>query len=229
MLNHITRALAQFTIPGTWGVVLKAIALTVLVFAGLFMGAQWSFGLIPEVTWSLWGMGFGWVNNVVAFIGGLGVIVALIFLLLPVSALVLGFFVEELANKVEERWYNGTGRLREPSIAEMISVLTRFFLSVIFLNILFLPFYFLPGFNVVIYLVLNGFLVGREFFEMVALRHKTPKEVKKLRRKNGFTIFLGGVVTTLALSIPVVNFVAPVFGAALMVHIYKELAANERH
>ena len=223
MPQHIARAIAQFGDVKTWGVILKAIALTVLLFVALFLGAQWGLGQIPEFGWS-------WVNNLVQIAAGLGLAVALVFLVIPVSAITLGFFVEELANRVEDRWYGGTGRLREPGIGEMVTVMARFFLSVILLNLLFLPFYFVPGINFAVFFGLNGILVGREYFEMVALRHVPPKEVKRLRRANGFTIFLAGVVTTLALSVPVVNFFAPVFGAALMVHVYKEIGAHgKRH
>ncbi len=219
MPSHIARALAQFADPGTWGTIFKAIALTVLVFAGLFAAAQWGLGYIPEFGWN-------WMNDTVRILTGISVAVALVFLLIPVSAIVLGFFVEELADKVEKRYYHGAGKLREPGIGEMLVVLTRFFASVVLLNLLVLPLYLIPGFNIAIYLGLNGTLVGREFFEMVALRHLPPKEVKRLRKANGFTIFLAGVVTTLALSIPVANFLAPVFGAALMVHVYRGVTAR---
>ena len=190
MPRHIARALAQFGDPGTWAVIFKAIALTVLVFAALFFGAQWGLGFIPEFGW-------GWLNDAVRILTGLGLLIALIFLLIPVSAIVLGFFVEELANKVETRWYGGTGKLRDPGITEIISVMARFFLSVIVLNLLALPFYLIPGFNIAIYLGLNGILVGREFFEMVALRHIPPREVKRLRRQAGFTIFLAALLQPL--------------------------------
>ncbi len=219
MPQHIARALAQFGDPGTWGVIFKAIVLTVLLFIALFWGAQWGLAQIPEFAW-------GWVNDAVRFLTSLGLAVGLVFLVIPVSAVALGFFVEELAARVEKRWYGGTGRLREPGIGEMLTVMARFFLSVIVLNLLFLPFYLVPGINIAIFYVLNGILVGREYFEMVSLRHLAPREVKKLRRANGFRIFLAGVVTTLALSVPVANFFAPVFGAALMVHVYKEVAGH---
>ena len=219
MPRHIARAIAQFADLGTWGVILKAIAVTVLLFVGLYWGAQWGLAQTPEFGWS-------WVNDAIRILTSLGLALGLIFLVIPVSAVALGFFVEELATKVENRWYGGTGRLREPGIGEMIVVMARFFLSVLLLNLLFLPFYFVPGINVAVFLVLNGILVGREYFEMVALRHLPPKEVKKLRRSNGFTVFLAGVTTTLALLIPVVNFLAPVFGAALMVHVYKEVTGH---
>jgi CysZ protein len=223
MPKNIARALAQFGDIGTWGVIAKAVAVTVLLFVALFWGAQWGLAQVPEFGWN-------WVNDAVRFLASIGLAVGLVILVIPVSAVALGFFVEELASRVETKWYGGTGRLREPGIGEMVTVMARFFLSVIVLNLVFLPFYFLPGINLAVFYVLNGLLVGREYFEMVALRHLPPKEVKRVRRRNGFTIFLAGVITTLALSIPLVNFFAPVFGAALMVHVYKGIATDgKRH
>jgi len=222
MPQHIARALAQFSDLGTWGVIFKAIAVTVLLFVALFWGAQVGLQQIPEFSW-------GWVNNAVRILTSLSLALGMVFLVIPVSAVALGFFVEELANRVELKFYGGTGKLREPGIGEMIFVMARFFLSVILLNLLFLPFYFIPGINFAVFFVLNGILVGREYFEMVALRHMPPREVKRLRRKNGFRIFVAGVITTLALSIPLVNFLAPVFGAALMVHVFKEVTHGKKH
>lgn len=223
MIRHISRAMGMFLVPGTWGVIFLSIAITAISFIVLFAGAYWGIAQIPEAGWTLFGWNWAWVDNVVEALAGLLLIILFIFLLIPVSAITLGFFVEVIANKVEDRWYGGRGQLREPSIGEILGVLVRFFFWVIVLNLLVLPLYFIPLVNVVVYVVLNGFLVGREFFEMVALRHVPPLEVARLRRENKFTIFTAGAVTTLALSIPVVNFVAPVFGAALMVHVYKEL------
>jgi len=219
MPQHIARALAQFGDFGTWGVIVKAIAVTILLFVGLYWGAQWGLAQIPEFGWA-------WVNDAVRILTSVTLALGLVFLVIPVSAVALGFFVEELAARVENKWYGGTGALREPGIGEMIVVMARFFTSVILLNLLFLPFYFVPGINIAVFYVLNGSLVGREYFEMVALRHMPPPEVKRLRRANGFRIFLAGVITTLALSIPIANFFAPVFGAALMVHVYKEVTAH---
>jgi len=219
MPQHIARAFAQFADPGTWGVIIKAIAVTVLLFVAFFWGAQYGLAQIPEFSW-------GWMNDAIRILTSLGLVVGLIFLVIPVSAIALGFFVEDLAARVEKRWYGGTGRLRDPGIGEIAIVITRFFLSVIILNLLFLPFYFVPGINVAVFYGLNGMLVGREYFEMVALRHLTPREVKRVRKAHGFTIFSAGVVTTLALSIPIANFFAPVFGAALMVHVYKEVTGH---
>jgi len=228
MIKHIGRAIAQFTSPGTWGVILLSILVTGLAFVVLFLGATWGLAQIPEMGWTWFGWSWAWVDNVIAFVASLIVAVAFIFLLIPVSAVTLGFFVEDIANRVEDRWYGGRGEIRDPGIGEILIVVIRFFAALIFFNLLVLPLYLIPFVNVVVYVVLNGMLVGREFFEMVALRHMPPREVAAARKKNRFTLFSAGVVTTLALSIPVVNFVAPVFGAALMVHVYKELAGNGR-
>jgi len=221
MPQHIARAFAQFGDPGTWGVILKAIATTVLLFVAFYWAAQWGVAQIPDLS-------NAFLNGVLRFLTSLSIAVALIFLVIPTSAITLGFFVEELATRVEEKWYGGTGKLREPGIGEMLTVMARFFVTVLVLNLLCIPFYFLPGVNIAVFYLLNGTLVGREYFEMVALRHLPPKEVKRVRRANGPSIFFAGVITTLALSIPIVNFFAPVFGAALMVHVYKEVTSHGR-
>jgi len=220
MISGIGKSLLQFFDPGTWGVIILSVMVTALIFVLLFFGAQMGLAQIPEFGW-------GWMNDATRVVSSLLLIVALVFFLLPVSAITLGFFVEVIANRVEDRWYGGRGDLRDPPIREMVFVMARFFTSLIVFNLLALPIYiFFPLFNIPVFLLLNGTLVGREYFEMVALRHWPPAEVKQVRARNRFKIFMTGIVITVALLIPIVNFFAPVFGASLMVHTYKRIASN---
>jgi CysZ protein len=86
-----------------------------------------------------------------------------------------------------------------------------------------LPFYLVPGLNLVVYYVLNGYLLGPEYFEVVALRRLDEKSALALRRKYRAKVTFAGAGTALLLTIPFINMVAAVLGTAAMVHLFQSL------
>ena len=87
-----------------------------------------------------------------------------------------------------------------------------------------------PGVNIAAFFLVNGYLLGREYFEFAAMRFREEAEAKALRRRNFGTVFLAGLVIAAFLAVPILNLLTPLFAAALMVHIYKSVAAREeRH
>ena len=86
----------------------------------------------------------------------------------------------------------------------------------------------LLGFGVLIFFVANGYLLGREYFQMAASRFHDERTVKTLRSRHGGRIFLAGLMIAGFLAIPFVNLLAPLFATALMVHIHKRIDARER-
>ena len=77
------------------------------------------------------------------------------------------------------------------------------------------------------FFLVNGYLLGREFFEFAAMRHRPEAEAKMFRRKHSTTIFLAGLVIAAFLAVPVVNLATPLFAAAMMVHLHKMLSAAD--
>ena len=75
-----------------------------------------------------------------------------------------------------------------------------------------------------IFWAVNGFLLGREYFQLVALRRLPPKDAARLRRSNFATIWAAGVLMAAALSLPVVNLIVPIIGAAVFTHLFHRLA-----
>jgi CysZ protein len=73
---------------------------------------------------------------------------------------------------------------------------------------------------------MNGYLLGREYFELVALRHHASAQVKRERRANRYTVWGAGLIVALFAMIPVLNLLAPLFGTAFMVHVHKQLISH---
>ncbi len=219
MIVHVLRALGQLLHPRYLWLLLKTFALTALLLGGLYAAGLWG-----AVTW-IEGMADGAVGLFGDVVAGLVLLIAFVVIYLPVSAIVLSLFVEEAVKIVETRHYPATRGRREQSLAEALAVGLRFALVLTVLNLLALPFYILlPGINIVLFLVLNGYLSGREYFEMVAARHFTASDAVGLRRRFALRLFFAGVFIAAFLMIPVLNLIGPLFGAALMVHVFQDVA-----
>mgnify|MGYP006433068489 FL=1 len=78
-----------------------------------------------------------------------------------------------------------------------------------------------PLFPFVFYSV-NGYLLGREYFELVALRRLGPAEATALRKRNGFKLFMTGALIAFLLTVPVVNLLAPIIATGMMVHLFED-------
>ena len=81
----------------------------------------------------------------------------------------------------------------------------------------------LAGFGAVVFFIATAYILGREYFELAAMRFRTPHEAKALRKRNALTVFVGGLFIAAFVSIPLVNLATPLFAMALMVHLHKRL------
>ncbi|MFT4180662.1 MAG: EI24 domain-containing protein, partial [Rhizobium sp.] len=94
-------------------------------------------------------------------------------------------------------------------------------------NIVALFLLFIPGVNLVAFFLVNGYLLGREFFEFAAMRFRSPEEARRFRAKHALTVFLAGLVIAAFLAIPIVNLLTPLFAAGMMVHLHKLISRKE--
>ena len=163
---------------------------------------------------------WGPLNWLVDVLGGLAVLV-LSWLLFPVVVtVVMGFFLERIAAAVEPLHYPGSGPARRSSIIEAVATTARLMAITLLLNLLALPVYILaPGINLFVFLGINGYLFGREYFEVVALRRLDPIAARAARRRVAGRVFIAGVVIAGLFAIPLVNLVAAVIATAFMVHL----------
>ena len=77
------------------------------------------------------------------------------------------------------------------------------------------------------FFLVNGYLLGREFFEFAAMRFRTPAEARLFRSKHSSTVFLAGLLIAGFLAIPIVNLLTPLFAAGLMVHLHKLVSRRD--
>jgi uncharacterized protein involved in cysteine biosynthesis len=218
MLDALGKAVAQLADPRLRRAIWLTLATSLAVIAALVL-ASWL--LLARL--SLFGI--GWVDTALDVLAGAGVLVAAWLLFPATISVVVGFFLEEVATAVERRHYPDLGPARPQPIGEQIAAGLRFALVAIGLNLLALPLYlagiFLPPLNIFVFYGLNGYLLGREFYELVALRRFDRRQVQVLRRAHGGRSFLAGIVIAFLLTVPFVNLIAPVIATAFMLHLFE--------
>lgn len=222
MFASARKALQLVFDPAFRGVLVKSVLLTLGLFALLFAAAQFGFGYVPRFQDHAINVAIDWVASLLVVIG-------LVFLGAPVAALFASLFLDEIASAVEKRYYPADPPSPGTPFWRGLAAGLRLSFWVIVFTLLLLPFNFiLPGIGTLATLAVNGWLLGREFFELAALRHMSQSAASGLRQRHIFGVWTAGMVLALLAFVPIVNFFAPLFGAAFMVHLYKLYIHEER-
>ena len=230
ILDAAGLALRNLFAPETRSVFWKVIGLTLLVLAGLWFALRetfvayampWVDALIPGTPeWA------GWLTFIFGIFASIGLALALALLLSSVTAIIAGLFLDDVAEVIEKRDYPGDRPgTAMPIGAAMLSSL-KFFGIVLVGNFIALLLLLVPGVNIVAFFLVNGYLLGREFFEFAAMRFRSPDEARLFRSRHSGTVFAAGLVIAAFLAIPFVNLLTPLFAAGLMVHLHKMLSAR---
>ncbi|KIC12285.1 membrane protein [Leisingera sp. ANG-M1] len=199
-----------------------SIALLFAAYAAFLMLIQWLAG--PEVTLPVLGQ-VTWVDDLLS-IGSLFFMLFLsVFLMVPVASAITSMFLDEVAQAVEDKHYPALPPAAKVPFWDAVKDTVNFLGLLIAANILALFLYFLfPPAAPFIFWALNGFLLGREYFTLAAARRVGTAEAKKLRRRHATTIWAAGTLMAMPLSLPLVNLVIPILGAATFTHLYHALA-----
>lgn len=220
MFTAFRTAIDDAFAPEERRMLILSVALAVALLLALWLGAT---AFLEEARFA----GIGWLDAVIIVLGSLGALV-LAWLLFPaIALLVLSLFLANIVDAAERRHYPGLGRPRPLGFRGTVASALRLLLLAIVvnltINLLLLPVYVVPGINLFVYFGLNGYLVGREYFELVALRRLDEAAAQAMWRRHRGRLVLVGVIIVFLLSLPLINLVAPVVGAAFMLHVFEEL------
>lgn len=231
ILDAAGLALRNLFAPETRSVFWKVIGLTLLVLAGLWFALRETFVAyaMPWVDQLMPGMPewAGWLTFVFGIFASIGLALALALLLSSVTAIIAGLFLDDVAEVIETRDYPADRPGTAMPIGAAILSSLKFFGIVLVGNIIALMLLLVPGINIVAFFLVNGYLLGREFFEFAAMRFRTPDEARLFRSRHSGTVFAAGLVISAFLAIPILNLLTPLFAAGLMVHLHKMLSKRE--
>jgi len=220
MLAALSKAFAQLPERSLRNsVILSVLGAFAMILASGFMSG-WLIGQIQS-------FGIEWLDSLLGVLGGT-LVVVFAFMFYPATVMVVaGFFFDRVASAVEDRHYPGLPEARHQRLGEVFKSAFGLLAITLALNIVMIPVYlltfFVGGLGFVIFYCLNGYLLGREFFEITAGRHIDPKEARALRRSKRWTVFGAGVVIAVMTTVPVLNLAAPVIATAFMVNMFQLL------
>ena len=169
----------------------------------------------------------GWLTFVFGIFASIGLALALALLLSTVTAIIAGLFLDDVAEVIEKRDYPADRPGTAMPLGEAMLSSLKFFGIVVVGNIVALLLLLVPGVNIVAFFLVNGYLLGREFFEFAAMRFRSPDEARLFRSRHAGTVFVAGLVIAAFLAIPFVNLLTPLFAAGLMVHLHKMLSKRD--
>lgn len=230
LVADMARALGQLGDGRFLWVVAKALALTVALLVALATAAAWLASAIPTDLGEWWLIGHVTLPAIGPETLAVGfVLVASVFLMIPVAALFVGFFLEEVAEAVEARHYPGLPPADPPRLGANLGNAVRFAGVVIVANLAALVVYLMAGpLAPVVFYAVNGYLLGREYFELVAARHMGFAAATAFRRRHRARAWAAGTLMAVPLTIPVVNLLVPVLGVATVTHQFHRLRQAER-
>ena len=200
-----------------WKVLALTLAVLALVWVGLDRGVL---GYLLDPAW----FPYPWVTTALSIALGVGLVIGLAFLVAPASSLVAGFFLDDLAELVEHDIYPEGARGAALPAGRAAWLATKFATVSLAVNFVALILFLLPGVNALVFFVANAYLLGREYFELAALRFHTLDEVRRLRREHAVTLFVAGLFIAAFVAVPILNLLTPLFGVAFMVRLHKQIA-----
>ncbi len=198
------------------------IGLLVAAYAGFVVLIQWLVG--PDATLPLVGQ-VTWLDDLLS-VGSLFVMLLLsVFLMVPVASAITSLFLEDVAQAVEDKHYPALPPAAKVPFWDGVKDTVNFLGLLIAANLLAIVLYLLfPPAMLFIFWGLNGFLLGREYFTLAAARRIGTAEAKKLRRRHAGTIWVAGTLMAMPLSVPLLNLIIPILGAATFTHLYHALS-----
>lgn len=236
MFTAAVRTLRQMFSPPFRAILLKSAGMAVIFLVVLGIGLQrlaaWGAengGAWLRATWTWFpnwaAQTLEWALSIVA---GLGVVAGVVFLMPAATALVASIFADDIAAQVENSYYRADPPGRALPIARSVWESVKAALLSILVYLCAVPFLLFGGAGAVIFFVATAFLLSREYFNLAAMRFRPPAEAKALRRAHSGQIWGAGLMIAALVSIPIVNFVTPLFATALMVHMHKRVAESPR-
>ena len=213
MLSAYVAAVAQLFDPDVRGALWRAFFIAIAATAALWTGAGFALGWIAL-------SGIPWLDSLAQMLGFAGVFVMTWILFPGLVSAGIAFFLEDVAHAVERRHYPGLPAARTQSPGEMALAAARFLALVVLVNLALVPFLLVPPVFPFVFYPANGYLLGREYFELVAARRAIPEIARALRRKNRWALWSAGTLGAMLLTVPILNWVAPVIATAAMVHLF---------
>ncbi|MCB1337220.1 MAG: EI24 domain-containing protein [Maritimibacter sp.] len=228
MFGDFSKALGQLTDRRFRRVLLLGVGLTILLLGLATVALAWLVGWFVGDTVSLPFIGeVAWLDSVASWATVLLMLVLSVVLMVPVAAAFTGIFLDDVAEAVEDAHYPGLAPVGHIPVLDTLRDSLSLIAVTVAVNLVALVLMFFVGpLAPVLFWVVNGYLLGREFFQMAAMRREGREGATRLRRRHVGQVWLAGTLMAVPLSVPLVNLLIPVVGAATFTHMYLRLASR---
>lgn len=203
-----------------WGLLLT-LALLVAVYAAFLWFLQ---TFTPDVVEIPLVGPVGGLDTLLTWGSALFMIGLSIFLMVPVASAFTGLFLDDVVEAVEARHYPGLPPAPRLPTMDLLIDSANYLAVLIAVNAVAVLLYVFAGPAIpVLFWAINGFLLGREYFTLVAMRRLGRAGARALRARHPMAIWMAGILMAVPLSVPVVNLFIPVLGAATFTHLFQRL------
>jgi uncharacterized protein involved in cysteine biosynthesis len=215
MIQAFAKAFAQLDDPRVLRVLGFSVLLSLAVFALLWLGMGVLLATTNLVT-------FGWLEWLLDSLGWLATLVATWLFFPLVASAFVALFLEQVAVAVELRHWPSLPKAPGLPLGEAVRSSVRFLLLLVIVNVaLLVVLVVLPPLWPIAWYAANGFLLGREYFDLVALRRLDSTQVRTLRERHSGELLLMGMAAAFLATLPLANFLVPVVLTAAMVHRFE--------
>ena len=230
IFDDFLKAVRQLPDPRFFRILAIGLALTIALLVGVFWLFATAIGwLVPDSFTLPWIGEIGGIDTALSWAAIPVMLLASAFLMVPVATAFIGLFLDQIADAVEDVHYPHLPPARPVGLAEGVADALKFLGLVLGVNLVALAIYLIfAPISPLLFWVVNGVLLGREYAQMVALRRLDPAEAANFRRRHRFEIFAAGVLMAVPLTIPLVNLLVPILGAATFTHLFHRLSATHR-
>ena len=220
MFSALTKGIRQLSDPATRQVVWLSIGIAALTFLAMFACIETA--LLHTSIFQT-----GWMETVSDILGRLsGVILAWLLFPAAISAAV-GLFLGRVSGAVEARHYPALPLVEEPPFIESLLAAGKFLLTLVALNLALLFFIFTGPLYLILYYLVNGYLISREFFELVSIRRMDASAARAVRKRFQASLLIIGAIFAFLMTIPIVNLLTPIIATATMVHLFENWRARD--
>lgn len=219
MFDAALAALREIISPPFRAVLLKSLGMTLVFLVLAWVG-------LDKLALSYAVVSHPWLQTAVVYATGVGLFFLLAYFLGPISVIVSGLFLDDLADVVETDLYPPERRGVAIPTAQAIVMGLRFALVSAGVNLVALMLFLVPGINAAAFLLANAYLLGREYFLFAATRFMPLSEAYAMRERFGFPLFLAGLFIAAFVATPGLNVLTPLFGVAFMSRVYRKLSLD---
>ena len=228
ILTDFARAVLQLPEPKFRKILLSGIGLSIVFLVAIYgvivVGLS---ALLPALTFILSAETIEGLKQFIGIGSFFIVIVLSFFLMVPVASLGTSFFLDDVAAAVEEKHYPFLPKVQPAGFWQGVSDTISFFGILVLCNMgAILVSLLVPVLGPFIFFATNGYLLGREYFQLVATRRLGQRDARALFATYRTRIWIAGCLMTLPLFLPVVNLLVPVLGAATFTHLFHRLWAK---